>query len=111
MTELFDAIIIGGGPAGASAGLMLGRAGWKAAVIEKAGFPRRKVCGEYVSGTNRSLLSQLELEQGFLELAGPPVKRVGLFAGETILTAAMPRAEESAAGYGQALGREWLDTL
>jgi menaquinone-9 beta-reductase len=111
MAEEFDAIIVGGGPGGATAGLILARAGWKVAVIEKAEFPRRKVCGEYVSATNRALFRRLDLEKSFLELAGPPVRRVGLFAGETILTAPMPQTGTTADGFGQALGREQLDTL
>src|SRR5438034_7373326 len=42
MNELYDAIVLGGGPGGATAGLLLARAGWRVAIIEKARFPRRK---------------------------------------------------------------------
>ena len=41
----FDALIIGAGPAGSSAAILLARAGWSVALIEKQRFPRRKVCG------------------------------------------------------------------
>jgi len=41
---LFDSIIIGGGPAGASAGEMMARAGLKTLILEKATMPRYKCC-------------------------------------------------------------------
>src|SRR5206468_2287609 len=111
MAEKFDAIVIGGGPGGATAALLLARADWKVAVIEKAQFPRRKVCGEYVSATNLPLFRSLGLAEDFLNLAGPPVRRVGLFAGEAILSAAMPRRNGKADPFGRALGRELLDRM
>src|SRR6185369_17271142 len=65
MPELFDALVLGGGPSGATAALLLARAGWSVAVIEKSVFPRRKVCGEYVSGTSLPLFRDLGIEQQF----------------------------------------------
>src|SRR2546423_14900087 len=55
----YDAIIIGGGPAGATAGILLARAGWRVVIVEKAAFPRRKVCGEFISATTWSLLDEM----------------------------------------------------
>ncbi len=45
----YDALVIGGGPAGAVSALLLARAGWNVAVVEKERFPRGKVCGEFIS--------------------------------------------------------------
>jgi flavin-dependent dehydrogenase len=111
MAEKYDALMIGGGPAGATAALTLARAGWKVAVVEKANFPRRKVCGEYLSPTNLALFRQLGIADDFLERAGPPVRQVGLFARETVLIAPMPRQRRTTEDWGRALGRETLDTL
>jgi len=55
-TDHFDAIVIGGGPAGATAAWLLARAGWSVGVLERQPFPRRKVCGEYLSSTSLPLL-------------------------------------------------------
>jgi len=110
MAEPYDALVIGGGPAGATAALRLARAGWNVAVVERAKFPRRKVCGEYLSPANLALFGELGIAEDFLERAGPPVRRVGLFARETILTAPMP-AQRATKDWGRALGRETLDTL
>ena len=110
----FDALIIGGGPAGATSALLLAKAGWSVALVEKAIFPRGKVCGEFLSATNLPLLKHLGVAEAFLELAGPDVRQVGLFSGDHAVTAAMPRPRAGAAandGWGRALGRDHLDTL
>ncbi len=65
MSESFDALIIGGGPAGATTALLLARAGWSVALLERKCFPRRKVCGEYLSATNLHLFDELGLGEVF----------------------------------------------
>ncbi|HEX3097034.1 MAG TPA: FAD-dependent oxidoreductase [Usitatibacter sp.] len=105
-----DAIVIGGGPAGATAALALARRGWSVALLEKSRFPRPKVCGEYVSPSGWSALRALEAARGMEALAGPPVRRVGLFALEHAIEVPMP-SPSPGAPWGRALGRESLDTM
>ena len=61
MPKRYDAIVIGGGPAGSTTALMLARAGWAVALIEKSQFPRPKVCGEFISATTFPLLAEFGL--------------------------------------------------
>jgi flavin-dependent dehydrogenase len=107
-----DAIIIGAGPAGSVAAILLARAGWSVAIVEKSVFPRRKVCGEYLSPTNHPLFAELGLAGAITSVAGPAIRRMGLYARDATLTAPMPRpAASGEQGWGRALGRETLDTL
>ena len=104
----FDAIVIGAGPAGSTAALLLARAGWSVAIVEKAQFPRRKVCGEFISAPALALLARLDLAAGVAASAGPDIRAVAVFAGERVVEGAMPGAS-GAVPYGRALGRDQLD--
>ncbi|MBI2801106.1 MAG: FAD-dependent monooxygenase [Gammaproteobacteria bacterium] len=111
MTTDYDAIIVGGGPSGATAGAVLARAGWRIAIVEKMSYPRRKVCGEFISGTTWPLLQRLGVAGPLQELAGPPVRRVGLYADAAMITAELTSLAAGAEYSGRAVRREHLDTL
>ncbi|WP_454780764.1 NAD(P)/FAD-dependent oxidoreductase [Legionella sp. WA2022007384] len=105
-----DVLIIGGGPSGATTALLLAQAGWSVGLIEKKQFPRRKVCGEFISVTSLPLLQKLGLEEFYLTHCGPEIEKIGLFTDDVILTANMPSGEASKNLWGRALEREYLDT-
>ena len=111
MKTAYDAIIVGGGPAGSTAAILLAQAGWSVAVIEKHAFPRRKVCGECIAATNLSLLDLLGVGLPFNALAGPELRKVALCVGKETLIADLPPFAEPPHPWGRALGREHLDTL
>ncbi len=54
-----DAIVVGAGPAGSAAATVLAQAGARVLLLEKDRFPRRKVCGEFLSGSARASLERL----------------------------------------------------
>ena len=104
----FDAAVIGSGPAGATAARLLAQAGWSVALIERAGFPRRKVCGEFISAATMPVLEACGVATDFSAQAGPPVHTVAAYSGATMVQAPLPHGQ---VGWGRALGREHLDML
>ena len=52
-----DALVVGGGPAGSAAAIVLARAGKSVAVVDKSTFPRDKCCGD---GLTTLALRELE---------------------------------------------------
>ncbi len=107
----YDAVVVGAGPAGATAALLLSRAGWKVALVEKQAFPRRKVCGECIAASNLPLLDELGLGALFEAGTGTGLRRVRLLHGARSATAALPAAAHARHVWGRAIGRETLDTL
>lgn len=55
----FDLIVVGAGPAGSAAAVTAGRAGLSVALIDRAPFPRDKLCGGAVSGRAQQQLAQV----------------------------------------------------
>jgi 2-polyprenyl-6-methoxyphenol hydroxylase-like FAD-dependent oxidoreductase len=56
---MVDAVVAGGGPAGSACALALARAGLGVTLVERAAFPRRKVCGEYLNAGAVAALDRL----------------------------------------------------
>lgn len=107
----FDVVIVGAGPAGSSAAILLARAGWSVALVEKESFPRRKVCGECVAASNFPLLEALGVGDEFAALAGPELRSTALFRGHSKLVTRLPAAEDTKYRWGRAIGREQLDSM
>jgi flavin-dependent dehydrogenase len=59
---MFDAIVVGGGPAGAIAAIVLARAGVRVLVFDRARFPREKLCGDNLNPGALAVLARLGLE-------------------------------------------------
>ncbi len=55
-SRLFDAAIVGAGPAGAHLAALLARRGCAVAVVDKSRFPRDKVCGGGISAKSARLV-------------------------------------------------------
>lgn len=59
MTKKYDAIICGGSLAGSAAGFSLARQGFRVAILDRAEFPRKKLCGGLLTWKSVKLLKHL----------------------------------------------------
>ena len=74
MTAGFDVIIVGGGPAGATAARSLARGGARALVLDRAAFPRHKPCGGGL--TWRALKRFPDVEAAIPRISAHPIRRI-----------------------------------
>lgn len=72
--SLFTVAVIGGGLAGLSLSILLGRAGYKTILFEKEKYPFHKVCGEYISLESWDFIERLGLNLSSLGL--PIIKKL-----------------------------------
>jgi len=56
---IWDAVVVGAGPAGATTALLLARAGASVLLLDRARFPRDKPCSEYLSPATTDVLERL----------------------------------------------------
>ena len=85
--ERFDAIVVGGGPAGSTCAWQLRRAGLEVAVFDKRDFPRDKVCAGWVTPAVVATL-RLDLDEYRSGRVLQPIRsfRTGSMAGRMVET-------------------------
>lgn len=57
--KIFDAVIVGAGPAGSATAIGLARRGYDVALIDKQNFPREKLCGDFINPINWGVFADL----------------------------------------------------
>jgi menaquinone-9 beta-reductase len=68
MATSHDVVIVGAGPAGSLAALSLARAGRRVALLDRAAFPRPKVCGNCINPSAWKIWERLALTDSFSRL-------------------------------------------
>lgn len=71
--DVWDALVIGAGPAGALAARELARRGMRVLLVEAKAFPRDKVCGGCLSGLGLDLLRSVGLDRLCPRIGGVPL--------------------------------------
>ena len=99
-----EIVVVGGGPAGSATALLLARAGVGVRIVERAQFPRRKVCGEYLNAGAVAALGRLGVLEAVRAVAMP-------LRGVRLVAFGAPPVELAFGGAALACARDVLDAL
>lgn len=111
MENAFDVIVVGAGPGGSSAATFLSRHGISTLVLDKANFPRDKVCGDGLAPQATYWLDILGCVDKVLEQTNSCITSGDLFInGEYVLTGKFPQ-NSYYPGFCVLLERKKLDYI
>lgn len=102
---MFDAIVVGAGPAGSAAAALLARRGCRILLLDRGRFPRPKPCGDYLNPGCGAVLDRIGVLDA-VAAGADPVAGMRIFAPDGTHAAAM-----FSFGHGYALTRSHLDSL
>ncbi len=108
MTE-FDAAIVGAGPSGTSTAITLAKRGYRVVLIDRATFPRDKLCGDFVNPINWRVFEELKVDQDILDRQHTKVSTFRITAADGAEAASCLLAEGAEQQYGLGLRRYHLD--
>ncbi|HEU4361426.1 MAG TPA: geranylgeranyl reductase family protein [Mycobacterium sp.] len=107
MTQRFDLVVVGGGPAGSAAAWQAAQSGARVAVLDKAQFPRDKPCGDGLTARAVSYLQKMGLADEVAKFHR--VNRVRVFS-PSAWELSFPR-RPGMPDHGHVARRPELDTL
>src|SRR3954453_1958185 len=79
-SDIYDVVIAGGGPAGASAAIHLALQGARVLLAEQKRFPRPKLCGEFISPECLDHFERLGVGTRMTEARGAPLSETVFYA-------------------------------
>ena len=87
----YDAIVVGAGPAGSAVAILLAEHGHSVLLLDKAAFPRPKLCGEYLSPEASRILDRLGVLKAVDTAGAVPLRGMRITAPDgTVLEGRYP---------------------
>jgi flavin-dependent dehydrogenase len=102
-------VIVGAAPAGSVAALVLARAGHHVALLDRAAFPRVKICGNCINPTAWSLWHRLGLTESYSALPHQELKGFAIHSdGRTIYEQDFPALQRGPRAIARDVLDDWL---
>lgn len=109
--HVFDAIVVGAGPAGCSAASFLAVEGFRVLLLDKATFPRDKVCGDAISPLALDVLDRMGALE-WIDSHGPwKVEGVRISSPSGHVVCGRGLLRKDLRGFGYVMPRYRLDDL
>ena len=88
---MIDVVVVGAGPAGSAAAILLAERGSSVTLLDKAAFPRPKICGEYLSPEAARVLDRLGVLKAVDAAGAQPLSGMRIIAPDgTVLDGTYP---------------------
>lgn len=107
---VYDAVVLGAGPAGLTAALELAGAGWKVLILDKETLPREKVCGGFLGPENKERLKRYGVLDRLLGTGARKVEHYGISASNGV-SIRLPVMFEGRPDFGIGVSRKTLDGI
>jgi flavin-dependent dehydrogenase len=109
MGDAWDIIVVGAGPAGTTLAIELATSGARTLLIDRARFPRDKLCGEFLSPECWPILRELQVEHAIRRSGYQPITQFRLWLPDDRCVATTLPQEPSRPAVG--LSRARLDEI
>ena len=106
-----DVIVVGAGPAGATAAYYIALAGFRVIALEEKYFPREKVCGDFVSPGSINELRKMHITESHAFKETNVIDRATIYLSGKELVAGTFPAVLDLPRYSRVIPRKLLDNL